>query len=58
MQYIFKMKNRILPAFTLLNNIINKGQDRSVKAKKNIIASFFIKGLSIGIGLLLVRLTI
>jgi len=52
------MKNRILPAFTLLNNIINKGQDRSVKAKKNIIASFFIKGLSIGIGLLLVRLTI
>lgn len=34
------------------------GNIRSVKAKKNIIASFFIKGISIIIGFLLVRLTL
>ncbi|KAA9039598.1 MATE family efflux transporter [Ginsengibacter hankyongi] len=41
-----------------LNNIINKGHGRSVKAKKNIIASFLIKGISIAISLILVPLTI
>ncbi|MEM6763566.1 MAG: oligosaccharide flippase family protein [Bacteroidota bacterium] len=35
---------------------INKGQKRSVKAKKNILASFLIKGGSILIGFVLVRL--
>jgi len=34
------------------------GHERSVKAKKNIIASFLIKGISIIIGFLLVRLTL
>lgn len=35
-----------------------KGHDRTVKAKKNIIASFFIKGLNIVIGFLMVRITL
>lgn len=38
--------------------LLNKGQERSIKAKKNIIASIFIRGTSIGISLLLVPLTI
>lgn len=44
--------------FTFFSNLINKGHDRSIKAKKNIIASFFIKGLSIAISLILVPITI
>lgn len=52
------MSNSISSAISLLNKIVNKGKDRSVKAKKNIIASFFIKGLSIAISLVLVPLTI
>lgn len=52
------MKDRILTIFTYFSNLINKGQDRSVKAKKNILASFVIKGLSIAISLILVPLTI
>lgn len=46
---------------SILNRLINlviKGHERSVKAKKNIIASFLIRGLSIGISLILVPLTI
>ncbi len=35
-----------------------KGHERTVKAKKNIIASFFIKGISIIIGFLLIRVTL
>ncbi|MDQ2719833.1 MAG: oligosaccharide flippase family protein [Bacteroidota bacterium] len=52
------MKNRISVIFNFAGNLINKGHDRSVKAKKNIIASFFIKGISIAISLILVPLTI
>ena len=52
------MKDKILIPFTFLNNFLNKGHQRSVKAKKNIIASFFIRGLSIGISLIMVPLTI
>ncbi|WKX78165.1 hypothetical protein [Zobellia laminariae] len=37
---------------------LNKGQKRSVKAKKNILASFLIKGTSILIGFYMVPLTI
>ena len=37
---------------------LNKGQERSIKAKKNIISSVLIKGGSIGVSLLLVPLTI
>jgi O-antigen/teichoic acid export membrane protein len=52
------MKNNILAAFTFLNNKINKGHHRSVKAKRNIIATFIFKGCSIAISLVLVPLTI
>src|SRR5665213_1149128 len=52
------IKNRITGLFAFVGNLINKGHDRSVKAKKNIIASFFIKGISIAISLVLVPLTI
>ncbi len=41
-----------------ITNFFTKGHDRSVKAKKNILASLLIKGLSIGISLVLVPLTI
>ncbi len=42
----------------LLGGLISKGHPRSVKAKKNILASFLIKGASIAISLILVPLTI
>ena len=37
---------------------LNSGYERTIRAKKNIIASFVIKGLSIAIGLILVPLTV
>lgn len=52
------MKNKVTAVFSYFTDKINKGHDRSIKAKKNIIASFFIKGLSIAISLVLVPLTI
>jgi O-antigen/teichoic acid export membrane protein len=52
------MKDKILAPIAFLNSIINKGHHRSIKAKKNIIASFFIKGISIAISLIVVPLTI
>lgn len=47
---------KIRQIFVLLG--LKEGHERSIKAKKNIIASFIIKGLNIGIGLILVPLTI
>jgi len=44
--------------YTFLLGLITKGHERSVKAKKNILASFIIRGLSIAISLVLVPLTI
>ena len=44
--------------YTFLISLITKGHERSVKAKKNILASFVIKGFSIGISLVLVPITI
>ncbi len=41
-----------------LRGFLNEGHQRSVNAKKNILASFFIKGCSIAISLVLVPLTI
>ena len=52
------MKESILSVFSSLNSIINKGHQRSVKAKKNILASFVIRGCNIAISLVLVPLTI
>lgn len=42
----------------MISGVITKGHQRSVKAKKNIVASFFIKGLSIGVSLIIVPITI
>lgn len=52
------MKATISIAFKNINALINKGHERSVRAKKNILASFAIKGLSIIISLILVPITI
>ena len=52
------MINPLTQPYSFVINLINKGHSRSVKAKKNIIASFFIKGISIAISLILVPLTI
>jgi len=41
-----------------ITDFFTKGHERSVKAKKNIISSFFIKGLSIGISLISLPLTL
>lgn len=53
-----RIKDKISGIYTFFYNKVNKGHGRSVKAKKNIIASFFIKGLGISISLVLVPLTI
>src|SRR5665647_651981 len=42
----------------ILTDFFTKGQDRSIKIKKNILASFVIKGFSIAISIILVPLTI
>jgi len=39
-------------------DLISKGHERSIKAKRNILISLIIKGLSISINLILVPLTI
>lgn len=52
------MKDKITMPLTLFRSILNRGHDRSVKAKKNIFASVIIKGLSIAVSLLIVPLTI
>lgn len=49
--YKIKLRLRLFDFFT-------KGHERSLLAKKNIAASFFIKGINILVGLLLVPLTI
>jgi len=41
-----------------ISNFFTKGHERSIRAKKNIVASFVIKGTNIAIGLALVPLTI
>ena len=52
------MKDSILSVFTFVNNLISTGHSRSVKAKKNIVATALYKGISIAISLFLVPLTI
>ena len=52
------LKNRVANVVTFVNSKINKGQERSVKAKKNIIGSFFLKGSSIIISIVMVPLAI
>jgi O-antigen/teichoic acid export membrane protein len=50
--------NYIKSKYDVFLGLITKGHQRSVKAKKNILASIIIKGLSIAISLVLVPLTI
>ena len=52
------MSNYLSTARILITNYFTRGHERSIKAKKNILASILIKGGSIGISLLLVPLTI
>ena len=52
------LKEKTASAVTFINKKLNKGAERSIKAKKNILASFFIKGTSILISLLLVPIAI
>jgi hypothetical protein len=41
-----------------LSSLVNKGHSRSVKAKKNIVASVLVKGISVITSFVLVPLTI
>ena len=52
------LKEKAETAFSFILSKVNKGQERSVKAKKNIIASLILRGASIAISLVLVPLTI
>lgn len=54
----FLNMNYLKSKFADLLGLVTKGHERSVKAKKNILASFIIKGLGIAISLVLVPLTI
>ncbi len=52
------MLSSLTKPVSFLKGIINKGHHRSIKAKKNIIASFFLRGMSIATSLVVVPLTI
>src|SRR5690554_2911969 len=52
------MNSTVSTILTYFQKKLNTGQERSVKAKKNILGSLVIKGLSIAISFLLVPLTI
>lgn len=52
------MNSTVSSVYSHIRGILNKGQERSVKAKKNILGSLVIKGLSIAISFVLVPLTI
>ena len=47
-----------MPNIFNILNVLNKGSKRSIKAKKNILAMFFIKGGNIALNFLLVPLTL
>lgn len=53
-----RAKDKLSATLSFINRKINGGHERSVKAKKNILAAFLIKGGSIIISLFLVPLTI
>ncbi len=52
------MGNVLNDILTKAKVLINSGHERSVRAKKNIIASLFMRGINIGVSLILVPLTI
>ena len=49
---------KISDLFQSVTGLLNKGQARSVKAKKNILFSFLVKGLSIAISVVMLPLTL
>ncbi|MEO9070470.1 MAG: hypothetical protein ABI261_05515, partial [Ginsengibacter sp.] len=53
-----KIRDGIYSAIALVNNKINKGQERSVKAKKNILFSLGLRGASIIISVISVPITL
>lgn len=53
-----KLINGAIEPLTFFKNFLNKGHSRSIKAKKNIAASFLIRGCSIITSLMLVPTTI
>lgn len=53
-----RIKETVLSTVALIKGRINQGQERSVKAKKNIIGGIFLKGSSIAISIILVPLAI
>jgi O-antigen/teichoic acid export membrane protein len=57
-QEIMLVKKHIVSLWQYAINFFSKGNQRSLKAKKNIIGALLIKGISIAIGLVLVPLTI
>jgi O-antigen/teichoic acid export membrane protein len=52
------MLSTLTKPVSYIKNLVNKGHDRSINAKKNILASFIIKGGSIAVSLISVPLTI
>jgi len=58
MRKIEKINYFISKLYVFIRDLFTKGHERSVKAKKNILASLVIRGCSIAISLLLVPLTI
>src|SRR5690554_59569 len=52
------MNRTVSAIYTYIQGKLNNGQERSIKAKKNILGSLAIKGLSIAISFVLVPLTI
>lgn len=52
------MKSIISKLTALFSAFLNKGHERSIKAKKNILASLILRGLSIGISIIMVPITL
>ncbi|WP_276372795.1 MATE family efflux transporter [Chryseolinea sp. H1M3-3] len=52
------MIDQIRKPYSFLKNYINQGHSRSVNAKKNILLSLVVKGLTIGVSFLVVPLTL
>lgn len=50
--------NPLLQSYLFIMGLLNRGHTRSIKAKKNILATFLLKGISIPISLIIVPLTI
>lgn len=52
------MSNKLLKYGSSVTDFFTKGHERSVKAKQNILSSFFIQGFSIGISLIMLPVTL